>query len=286
MMDPCIQLKARHRKSFPGKADIRCFSCPGRINLIGEHIDYNGGHVFPAAIDKRIHVAISKNDLGLIRFNDLLFNARKDFQPGDFRPGTDVEKVWLYPYGAISLLKLEGTQGYDLSFDNSIPSGAGVSSSAAITVITLFAVSAMDGIRIDSPGLARLGQRVEQEFAGVSCGIMDQFAVINGRKNAAMILDTRDLSFEYVGVDPNKVHFILVNSGVKHSLRDSAYNDRRRECEQALLLLKNAGIKIEHLCDLDGASLDVLRANLQGNTLKRAIHSVSENGRSIKFYNA
>jgi galactokinase len=285
-MDPCIKLRAQHRKSFPGDADIRCFSCPGRINLIGEHIDYNGGDGFSAAIDKRIYAAISKNKLGLIRFNDLHFNARKEFRPGDIRPGADIEKVWLYPYGAISLLELKGAQGYDMSFDNSIPSGAGVSSSAAITIITLFAVSTLAGITIESHELARLGQRVEQEFAGVSCGIMDQFAVIHGRKDAAMLLDTRDLSFEYVGIDSHKVHFILVNSGVKHSLRDSAYNDRRRECEEALHLLKKAGIKIEHLCDLDSASVDMLGNHLTGNALKRALHSVTENDRSINYYRA
>ncbi len=286
MEKPIIELRALHRKAFPGESPVHFFSCPGRINLIGEHIDYNGGHVFPAAIDKKIYMAISHNDLGAIRLNDVIFCARQDYALSDFGKMKNVSKTWLYPYGALSLMGVSGEQGFDISYYNMIPSGAGVSSSAAITVVTLFATALMIGRSIPGADLARMGQRVEKEFAGVSCGIMDQFAVIHGRKNEAMILDTRDLSYEYVTIDSQRVHFLLVNSGVKHSLRESEYNTRRRECEDALALLQSAGAPIKHLCDLDVQGFDRFGGILHGSLHKRALHAVSENSRSIRFLNA
>jgi galactokinase len=286
MGKPIAELRALHRKAFPGHTEISFFSCPGRINLIGEHIDYNGGHVFPAAIDKKIYMAISRNEQGAIRLNDVVFNARRDFAISDFGKTKDVGKIWLYPFGALSMLGVSGKHGFDISYYNMIPSGAGVSSSAAITVVTLFATALLSGRSISGAEMARMGQRVEKEYAGVSCGIMDQFAVIHGRKNEAMILDTRDLSYEYVTIDSEQVHFILVNSDVKHSLRESEYNTRRRECEEALALLQATGAKIAHLCDLDEEGFDRYKGALRGNLYKRAVHAVSENSRSIRFLNA
>ncbi len=283
-MDPVKSLLHAHNVQYPPGGEVRAFSCPGRINLIGEHIDYNGGHVLPAAIDKAVYLCISPNRDSMLRFSDLQFNERKEISLDEFF-GNDrhVEKIWLYPYGASRLILEDRGPGFDLSYYSAIPTGAGVSSSAAITTVTLFALASLTGKKIKDADLALMGQRVEKEFAGVSCGIMDQFAVIHGRKNSAMLLDTRDLSFKYVDVDSDQVHFILVNSGKKHSLRDSAYNDRRRECESALAVLKKARPQLQHLCDLALPEFSPLSGDLGKEEFKRAFHAVSENERTLQF---
>lgn len=280
------RLRESHLERFKGAGNPRLFSCPGRINLIGEHIDYNGGHVLPAAIDKRIYLCISPNSVGMLRFSDLSFSASWEM-PLEWlkRKDPPVDRFWLYSFGAVKLSGVDPATGFDFSYSSDIPLGAGVSSSAAITVVTLHALDALTGRETDTAALARKGQRVEREFAGVSCGIMDQFAVIHGKRDHAMLLDTRDLSFEYVKIDSHFVHFILINSGIKHSLRESGYNDRRRDCENALARLREHGAPIEHLCDMDMIDFNRWSKVLDGAELKRAHHAVSENERAISFFN-
>ncbi|MBP7602813.1 MAG: galactokinase [Spirochaetes bacterium] len=272
-----------HRSAFPDAARPRVFSCPGRINLIGEHVDYNGGHVFPAAIDRAVYLCVSENTSGRFRFHDAGFQASGELPLLLFGGGTVVPRVWLYPAGALALLRSDWDRGFDLSYLSIIPAGGGVSSSAAITVVTLYAMISMLGMTIDTLELARMGQRVEREYAGVACGIMDQFAVIHGKKDSAMLLDTRDLSFEYLHIDSSRVHFVLVNSGIKHSLRESGYNDRRRECDSALALLRGAGAEIAHLCDLAPHDFAPLEAGLPPVERRRARHAIAENARTLEF---
>lgn len=281
------RLRESHLARFKGAENPRLFSCPGRINLIGEHIDYNGGHVLPAAIDKRIFLCVSRNNDGMIRFSDLSFGAAWEI-PLEFLEHRDptVDRFWLYPFGAVKLSGNGISTGMDLSYSSDIPLGAGVSSSAAITTVTLYALDALSGRKTDTAEMARKGQRVEREFAGVSCGIMDQFAVIHGKRHHAMLLDTRDLSCRYVRIDTRFVHFILVNSGIKHSLRQTGYNDRRRDCENALARLWESGAPIEHLCDMGMADFNRWSGVLNATEHKRAMHAVSENERAVAFFNA
>ncbi|HSV96413.1 MAG TPA: galactokinase [Spirochaetota bacterium] len=273
-----------HGSAFPDTGPGRVFFCPGRINLIGEHVDYNGGHVLPAAIDRAVYLCMSRNAQKCFRFNDAGFDASGELPLSLFKGGADVPKVWLYPAGALALVPGGWEEGLDLSYLSTIPPGAGVSSSAAVTTVTLYGAFSVLGMTIDMVELARMGQRVERDYAGVACGIMDQFAVIHGRKDSAMLLDTRDLSFEYLHINSSRIHFVLVNSGIRHSLRESGYNDRRKECESALALLRGMGAGIDHLCELGPADFERLAPELPAVEQKRARHAVTENARTLEFH--
>ncbi len=284
MNDTAKKLIEAHGFAFPDTGPVRVFFCPGRINLIGEHVDYNGGHVLPAAIDRAVYLCVSGNAHRRFRFNDTGFGASGELELALFGGGSVVPRVWLYPAGALALLRSDWDEGLDLSYLSAIPAGAGVSSSAAVTTVTLYGALSMLGRPIDTAELARMGQRVEREYAGVACGIMDQFAVIHGRRDSAMLLDTRDLSFEYLHIDSSRIHFVLVNSGIRHSLRESGYNDRRAECESALAMLREMGAKIAHLCELHPADFERMAPELPPVERKRARHAVTENGRALEFH--
>ena len=283
-MNEIENLLSMHAQWYGDPANTRIFTCPGRINIIGEHIDYNGGHVLPAAVDKEILLSISPNDENILRFNSVDFGDPFEIHLDNLASFDDPgDHWWIYPFGACKLMEMDWRSGYDLSFRNTLPAGAGMSSSAAITVCTLYALSRLNNINMNENGMARIAQKVEWEVAGVSCGIMDQFAVINGKRDNAIMLDTRDLSFEYVPVDSNAVHFVLVNSGIKHSLRDSGYNERRRECEQALQKLQQNGMDIDHLCEIPVEKLDLVKSQLPEVEYRRTLHAVTENQRVKEF---
>ncbi len=280
-------LKNVHGQSYGDSSPVRVFACPGRINIIGEHIDYNGGHVMPAAVDKHVYLAVTPNHDSIIRFNSIDFGDPFEIHLenlGDMNdPG---DHWWVYPFGACKLMDINWKSGFDFTFKNTLPAGAGMSSSAAITVSTMYALGMLHDAPIKANDMARLAQRVEWEVAGVSCGIMDQFSVIHGKKDNAIMLDTRDLSFEFVPVDSNAVHFVLVNSGIKHSLKDTGYNDRRKECEKALEKLQASGMGIDHLCELPADKLDVIKGKLSEDEYKRTVHAVTENLRVKEFSDA
>jgi len=278
------KLMEKHIAAYGGSPWQRIFACPGRINLIGEHIDYNGGHVLPAAINRSVYLCISPNDGDSLRLTDMHFERSTELTLNSLRSDKiNIEQLWLYPYGAIHMLREHIVRGYNISYLSDIPAGAGVSSSAAITTVTLHALAEITGIKIPGDQLAKMGQRVEKEYAGVSCGIMDQFTVINGKKDHALLLDTRTLEFEYLPIGPS-VHFILVNSGIKHSLRDTGYNERRDQCDNALRILQNNGHDIQYLCELTAVKLEESRPLLPATEYKRAMHAVAENERTLNFY--
>lgn len=278
---------AFHREHFPQSADYALFSSPGRINIIGEHIDYNGGTVLPAAIDKHIYICVSRNNDGIIRFvsanhkgiGEVTLNNLYTTQTQAHARHT----WWLYPLGACILSHIEFTSGFDISFYSTLPVGAGMSSSAAITVGTLYALYTLHNQKIKTKDLALIAQRVEWEYAGVQCGIMDQMAIINGKKDTAIVLNTKDLDFVNIPIDTSAVRFVLVNSGVKHSLKESAYNDRRQECERSLIILQKAGFHIHYLCDCRIDDLPSIQQHLPETEYKRAYHVISENHRVHQF---
>jgi galactokinase len=262
LIDP-IDLTARFAKAY-GKVP-RIFVGPGRINIIGEHVDYCGGMVMPAAIDRACYVAIGPNDLGILRvtsdFGEAIIGLDAFEPKGDWRD---------YVAGmAFALIETgEKVSGHDLIIASDVPIGAGVSSSAALEVAIGLALT---GGRVVGPSLARIAQRAENHFVGMKCGIMDQFASANGIADHALLLDCESLAFDPLAIPPD-VRFLLIDSGVKHAHVGGGYVSRRNDCEYAA---KTLGVSL--LCEVD--DIAALK-DLAGNPLRRARHVVSEIART------
>jgi galactokinase len=258
-----IDLVARFEKAFG--VTPRIFVGPGRINIIGEHVDYCGGMVMPAAIDRACYVAIAPNDLGILR-------VQSDFGAAEIGLDTFVRHGdWRDYVSGIAFALIEAGEiigGNDLIIEADVPIGAGVSSSAALEVGVGLALT---GGRVAGPRLAQIAQRAENHFVGMNCGIMDQFASANGVADHALLLDCESLTFEALAV-PSDACFLLVDSGVKHAHVGGGYDDRRADCEAAATSL---GVTL--LCDV--ANVEAL-AELKGNPQKRARHVVSEIART------
>ncbi|MBN8672831.1 MAG: galactokinase [Chitinophagales bacterium] len=204
---------------------------PGRINLIGEHTDYNEGFVLPASIDKYIHVAIGKRKDDTIHLYSLEY---KESQTASLQDLSIPGKQWpVYVLGVVDQLQKNGYRlsGFNLMFDGDIPIGAGMSSSAAVECATSFALNELFGLGIPKIEMVKMAQLAEHEFAGVKCGIMDQFASMFGKAGHVIRLDCRSLEYGYVPFDMKGIKIVLLDTNVKHSLASSAYNERRTQCE-------------------------------------------------------
>jgi len=259
---------------------------PGRINLIGEHTDYNEGFVLPAAIDKGIWFAVSP------RTDDLLHFQALDFQDsflGEIKNLKKTEKRWPnYLLGTFSELLKDGYQlgGVNVVFGGNIPTGAGLSSSAAVESGMLFALNELFGLGLSRPELARLAQRAENNFVGMNCGIMDMFASLMGKKDHALKLDCRSLETEYYPVHLPDYTFILCDSGVKHQLVDSEYNTRRRECEEGVAVLKTIFPEIHSLRDATPEMIFSEKNRLRDVVFQRCKFVTEENERVLLTCNA
>jgi galactokinase len=274
-----VELEEKFRELF-NKEPEAVFFCPGRVNLIGEHIDYNGGKVMPCAISLGTYLAIAKNKEKLFRFRCLNFT-----ETADLHLQTSYSKMgreWFnYPLGVINQLIQEGhdLSGLDLLFYGDLPIGAGLSSSASIEVLTAFALNEMFQLNITNTDIALLSQKVENEFIGVSCGIMDQFAVAMGREYRAILLNCDTLEYEYLPFNTGEYILVIINSNKQRSLSDSKYNERFTECGRALKLLKKE-LDIENLCDISTGIFESHRHLINDTLLeRRALHVVSENER-------
>lgn len=268
---------------YGGKVgDVSVFSAPARVNLIGEHIDYNGGLVFPAALDINIYMAIRKRKDGQIYFKDMDF-------PGEVETGINNEMVkgedvsWAnYPKGVLKVLREKGYKfdsGFETLFSSDIPHGAGVSSSAAFEVVFAYGISEIFSLRISKRNIALLCQKAENEFVGVNCGIMDQFAVAMGEKNHSIMLNCNTLDYQLIPLELEDYKLVLVNTNKERKLSDSKYNERRAECEQGLKELQKV-INIPNLCGLDSKKFEELKNNISSPIVrKRVKHVVSENER-------
>ncbi|QPH39575.1 galactokinase [Pedobacter endophyticus] len=229
---------------------------PGRINIIGEHTDYNDGFVMPAAIDKAIYVGISKRDDNEVH----LFSA--SYQQSDVSSVTDLKKSeneWAnYILGVADQIQKRGYKfgGFNFYIDGDVPLGAGLSSSAAVECATGYALDQLFGLNIEKMDIALIGQKAEQTFAGVNCGIMDQFASVFGKKDHATMLDCRSMEYSYIPLKLDGYKLVLLNTNVKHSLSDSAYNKRRASCEQGVAWVKEQYADVTSLRDVDMAMLD------------------------------
>lgn len=272
---------------FGTDGDIRTYFAPGRVNLIGEHTDYNGGHVFPCALTLGTYAVARKRDDRVLRFYSENFASLGVIETSldDLVP--DEKADWTnYPKGVMWTFEKRGyklPQGLDIAIYGDIPNGSGLSSSASLEVLTGIVLKDMFGFdEITMPEIARIGQYSENNFNGCNCGIMDQFASAMGKKDNAIFLDTNTLEYEYAPVVLPDAKIVITNSKVKHSLVDSAYNDRRSECETALEELKSE-MPIVTLGDLTEAEFEAHKDTIKDPVRQlRAKHAVYENQRTIR----
>lgn len=246
-MEP-LQLKQAFKEIFDTEPML--VKSPGRINIIGEHTDYNGGLVMPAAINKAVYVAISKREDSEIH---LFSESYQEKYIGNINDVKKSDKAWAnYILGVVDgfLKRNLSVAGFNLYIYGDVPLGAGLSSSAAIECATAFALAQLNELSVASMDLALIAQKAEHEFAGVNCGIMDQFASVFGKENYAMMLDCRSLAHEYIPLKLDGYKLVLLNTNVKHSLSDSAYNDRRAQCEQGVTWVKAYHPAVEFLRDV------------------------------------
>lgn len=266
------------------------YFAPGRVNLIGEHTDYNGGHVFPCAL------TIGTYAVARLRADDKLCLYSMNFEDsgvGESTLGAIGEKTagdWRnYPKGIVWAFGKKGyavDKGLDILFYGNIPNGSGLSSSASIEVLTGFILKELFGFDVTNQDLALIGQFSENQYNGVNCGIMDQFAIAMGKKDSAIFLDTADLSYEYAPIVLDGAKIVILNTNKKRGLGDSKYNERRSECEAALAALQ-AKLNIRSLGELTEEEFEANKA-LIGDEVKirRAKHAVYENQRTIKAVKA
>ena len=275
---------------FGDSEGAKVFFAPGRVNLIGEHTDYNGGHVFPCALTIGTYMAVKKRDDKKLRFYSMNFDHLGVIESGIEGLKPEKEADWTnYPKGVMWAFEKRGMKmdcGLDIVLNGNIPNGSGLSSSASLEVVTGFMLRELFGFDVTNVELARIGQYSENNFNGMNCGIMDQFASAMGKKDNAIFLDTADLSYEYAPINLAGAKIVVTNSKVKHSLVNSEYNTRRSECETALAELQ-AVTDIKGLGDLTEEEFEAHKSAIKDETrVKRAKHAVYENRRTIRAVEA
>ena len=275
---------------FGDSEGAKVFFAPGRVNLIGEHTDYNGGHVFPCALTIGTYMAVKKRDDKKLRFYSMNFDHLGVIESGIEGLKPEKEADWTnYPKGVMWAFEKRGMKmdcGLDIVLNGNIPNGSGLSSSASLEVVTGFMLRDLFGFDVTNVELARIGQYSENNFNGMNCGIMDQFASAMGKKDNAIFLDTADLSYEYAPINLAGAKIVVTNSKVKHSLVNSEYNTRRSECETALAELQ-AVTDIKGLGDLTEEEFEAHKSAIKDETrVKRAKHAVYENRRTIRAVEA
>lgn len=275
---------------FGGADGAKVYFAPGRVNMIGEHTDYNGGHVFPCALTIGTYAAAKKRTDRKLRLFSLNFDKLGVIESSIDELKPSKEAGWTnYPKGVMWAFGLRGMEmdcGLDVVLYGNIPNGSGLSSSASLEVLTGYLLRDLYGFEVSNTDLALIGQYSENHFNGCNCGIMDQFASAMGKKDHAIFLNTADLSYEYAPLVLNGAKIIVTNSNVKHSLVDSKYNERRSECEKALEELQ-AVIGINTLGDLTEEQFDMYQTAIQDEVRKkRAKHAVYENRRTIRAVEA
>lgn len=268
-----------------GKEAEKVYFAPGRVNLIGEHTDYNGGHVFPCALSFGTYMLLSKNEEKQMRFKSL--NMPQIISLGLDQLTTPLgDNSWVnYPLGCIAQYIKRGFKvehGYDILIWGNVPAGAGLSSSAAIEVVTACAFNDILGAGYDKTELAKIGQLSEHEFAGVNCGIMDQFASAQGAKDHAIYLDCATLDFELVPVKLEGVKVVISNTHSPHKLDSGAYNDRVAQCQLAVKQLQTVRPELKNLAELSEADFCSIKSAITDPiALRRAEHVVGECQRTI-----
>lgn len=280
----------KFKEIFGAEGDIRLYFAPGRVNLIGEHTDYNGGHVFPCALTIGTYGAVRKRDDNKLRFFSMNFekfgvleSSLDDLKPNKAANWTNYPKGVMWAFGERGM---QVTQGMDLLLFGNIPNGSGLSSSASVEVLTGYILKDLFGFDVTNQDLALIGQYSENNFNGVNCGIMDQFAIAMGKSDNAIFLDTATLQYEYAPIKLTGAKIIISCTNKKRGLGDSKYNERRSECETALEELKKV-VDIRSLGDLTEEQFEQYQDAIKDETRKkRAKHAVYENQRTLKAVDA
>ena len=283
-------LLKKFEEVFGSTEGAKVYFAPGRVNLIGEHTDYNGGHVFPCAL------TIGTYAVARLRKDDKLCLFSMNFETGGVGECTlsNIEEKnagdWRnYPKGIVWAFGKKGFQvdkGLDILYYGNIPNGSGLSSSASIEVLTGYILKDMFVFAVTNQDLALIGQFSENQYNGVNCGIMDQFAIAMGKKASAIFLDTADLSYEYAPIDLDGAKIVILNTNKKRGLGDSKYNERRSECEAALAALQTK-LDIKSLGELTEEEFEANKSLIGDDVkIKRAKHAVYENQRTIKAVKA
>ena len=284
------QLLKKFQEVYGGEGEVYTYFAPGRVNLIGEHTDYNGGHVFPCALTLGTYGLARKRTDNKLRFFSVNFEQRGIVE-SDLNDLVPSKKAgWTnYPKGVMWAFAGRGFKipcGLDILIYGNIPNGSGLSSSASLEVLIGTMLKDLFGFDVTPVDIALIGQYSENNFNGCNCGIMDQFASAMGKKDHAIFLDANTLKYEYAPVVLEDAKIVIVNSKVKHSLVDSAYNDRRNECETALKELQSV-VDIQTLGDLTEEEFEAHKDAIKSEVRqKRAKHAVYENQRTIKAVKA
>lgn len=281
-------VRSRFVKHFDGQTG-NVYASPGRINLIGEHTDYNGGFVFPGAIDKGIMCEIRPNGTNKVMAYSIDLKDRVEFDIDDEK---GPKASWArYLYGIVQEMKKRGVdvKGFNTAFAGDVPLGAGLSSSAALESCYAYALNDLFGEnKVSKWDMVLAGQATEHNYCGVSCGIMDQFASVFGMEGKLMRLDCRSREFEYFPFEPKGYRLVLVDSVVKHELASSAYNDRRKSCENVVAALqkKYPEKTIETLRDADWDMLNAVKDEVSAEDMKRATFVLGEKDRVLAVCDA
>lgn len=280
----------RFGEVFGDTEGAKVFFAPGRVNMIGEHTDYNGGHVFPAALTIGTFGVARKRQDNKLRFYSMNFEKSGVIESDldDLKPSK--EAGWTnYPKGVMWAFAERGMKmdcGMDLLLNGTIPNGSGLSSSASVEVLTGYILRDFFGFDVTNQDLALIGQFSENNFNGVNCGIMDQFSIAMGKKDHAIFLDTADLSFTYAPIKLENAKIVIASSNKKRGLGDSKYNERRSECETALAELKKV-VDIKALGELTEEQFEEYKSAIKDEVrVRRAKHAVYENQRTIKAVEA
>ena len=271
-----MQKKIRDKFQELFNTEGTVFASPGRINLIGEHTDYNGGFVFPGAIDKGMIAEIKPNGTGKVRAFSIDLNDYAEFGLNE----EDAPKAsWArYIFGVCrEIIKRGGQiQGFDTVFAGDVPLGAGMSSSAALESTYAFALNELFSLGIDKFELAKIGQSTEHNYCGVNCGIMDQFASVFGKEGSLIRLDCRSLEYKYFPFNPVGYKLVLLDSVVKHELASSAYNKRRQSCENAAAAIRRNHPEVEFLRDATMGMLNEVKGDISAEDYMRAEYVIEE----------
>jgi galactokinase len=283
------KLKDIFKDVYGGEAE-KVFFAPGRVNLIGEHTDYNGGNVFPCALTFGTYALIRKRNDKKIRFYSENFEALGIMQVNIDEIEYDKEHDWAnYPKGVIWAFENKGMKidrGFDILFYGNIPNGAGLSSSASIELAMGVVLKDLYNFDINMVDIVKCSKEAENQFIGVNCGIMDQFVIGMGKKDCAILLDTNTLKYQYVNIELKGASIVIANTNKRRGLADSKYNERRSECETAL---KNLQIKlhINSLCEINEEEFEENRHLIKDEVCaKRAKHAIYENQRTLKAVKA
>lgn len=279
------EVKSRFTEEFG--ADPIVIKAPGRINLIGEHTDYNNGFVLPAAVDQAIYLAVSKSGTAQSTLVSLDMNETFSFMVDDFQPSQSV--LWAnYIMGVVAEIQKSGheVEGFNMVFSGDVPQGSGMSSSAALECGTCFALNELLQLKIEKVDMVKMSQKAEHNYAGVMCGIMDQFASMMGAPDQALLLDCKSLAYQHFPIALTDHTIILCNSNVSHNLADSEYNIRRQQCEEGVAILQKSYPEIESLRDVTMDQLLAHQDEFSDVVFRRCKYVIEENDRVKKMTEA